>query len=122
MKELREDRRPAAGIWYRIIFDNGCHSFYRDYFNGFGAGNYAFFLDGQCVYVGQTADIKARMRSHIKMMRYQHSWQTTWGQFHVFTVAARKEKYRFERLMLEARLIHRIRPVFNKYLKGDYAA
>ena len=120
MKELREDRRP--GVWYRITFDNGQHSFYRDYFNGFGSGNYAFFLDGQCVYVGQAIDIKVRMRSHIKMMRYQHCWQTTWGQFHEFIVAVRKEKYRFERLTLEARLVHRIRPVFNKYLKGDHAS
>jgi len=121
MKELREDRRPAeirTGKWYRIIFDGSPHSFYHAYFYGLKAGNYAFFLNGKCVYVGQAKNLQARMRAHIRMMRYVHKWQTTWGQWFAFVVAIRQERYRYERFTLEARLIHRIKPLFNKQMKG----
>ena len=77
------------------------------------AGTYAIFANKKCLYVGQSQNIEQRLKGHITMARYSNTWITKWGQFHNLNIAIRHEGFRFERVLIEARLIFRLKPVGN---------
>ena len=78
------------------------------------AGTYAIFSEGKCVYVGQSSNINVRLRKHLQMARYSCGWKSGWGYLSKISVAVKKEKREYERLMTEARFIAKLKPKFNK--------
>ena len=83
------------------------------------AGNYAAFFNRKCLYVGQSNNLKRRLKSHIRLFMFSSNWQTSWGTYTRIIIAIRKEKFRFERMTIEARLIHRLNPIFNGLSVGQ---
>jgi len=78
------------------------------------AGNYILFFPNKTFYVGESGNITKRLKTHIQMGIYTNQWITRWGTFSNITIAFRKEKEKFERLMIEARFIERLKPQLNK--------
>jgi len=105
------------GKWLRFILDETVESNFPTKLNF--AGNYAIFVKRKCIYIGQSENIKKRLKTHIQMARYSNTWKTSWGYFPKIEIAIRKERFRFERIMVEARLIYKIKPLFNQLLKGQ---
>lgn len=78
------------------------------------AGNYIIFLPCGLFYIGESNNILKRLRTHIQMARYGNQWKTPWGYFTEIKISVRKEKLNFERMMIESRLIDRLKPTLNK--------
>lgn len=76
---------------------------------------YAIYLDGELAYIGSTANLRARMGEHgFHYARYAHKIVTRWGRFDRVHVKYKAFRRFGEWLMVEARLIRRLSPPFNK--------
>ncbi len=78
-------------------------------------GCYALVLDGKVVYVGQSINLQARFKQHGIRAVSGGAHETKWGRL----VGELQLKVRFAQkhgdwYMREARLISRLKPVFNK--------
>lgn len=79
----------------------------------FFSGVYILFNSDQtkCLYIGQAEHIGNRLWRH-------HCGTTSFGKkFKKFYLCIRPEKFRFERFALEAKLIDRLKPEYNKIKK-----
>ncbi len=75
---------------------------------------YAIYMDDRLRYIGSTDRFRVRMQSHLKVTGYS-GWSTTpWGQFKSVKVKAKFPSRYGDWLTLEARLLRRLRPEFNK--------
>lgn len=102
------------GEWYRIKLTEDVNSELPWSINF--PGIYVIFNDlNQCLYIGQSTSIGKRLRTHIRSSLHSSLWKTTWRQkgYKRLKIAFRRDKKRFERLTLEARLIHRLNPEYN---------
>lgn len=80
-------------------------------------GVYVIFFDGRAVYVGQTANLRARFGSH----KFRHAYAkdrvlTPWGSTESgvkVTAKARPTKRYGDWAMIEMRLLRRIKPILN---------
>jgi len=77
-------------------------------------GTYVIFSEGKCIYVGQSSNIENRLRQHLTTARYSSGWKSGWGYLSQVFVVVKKEKKEYERLMIEARFIAKLKPKFNK--------
>lgn len=79
-----------------------------------GAGVYAVYCDGVLIYIGQSADVLKRLESY--KMNYGFSngrIYTPWGFCKDLYVKVRSARRMGEHLMIEARMIARLKPKFN---------
>ena len=105
------DYQYQKGKWYRfVLVVQGKNRIPRDIKF---PGNYAIFSDVECIYVGESSDLHKRLHQHITFGHLPRAWNTKWGVFEALVIAVRKERYKFERLTYEARLIYKIRPAYN---------
>lgn len=74
---------------------------------------YVVYLDGKLSYVGQAADLAARMSAHGIRLGYGSSVLTKWGSFSSVVVKARFATVLGDWAMREIRLIYRLQPVHN---------
>jgi len=78
-------------------------------------GCYVIFGDGEVVYVGQTVNMRMRMRSHgIRIWHYSAQFKTPWGNFSELYGKRRVSKRYGDWAMVEVRLINRLNPPGNK--------
>jgi excinuclease UvrABC nuclease subunit len=77
---------------------------------------YCVYLGGQLAYVGQAVNLHVRMHEHLSIPGYSSIIRTTWGDFADVTVKYKPSLRYGEWAMDEARLIHRLRPKFNRKL------
>jgi len=105
-------QEPAARRWLRLRFDEG-PDYALDWLSGF-PGNYIVFLPDNQMYIGESSNVRKRLKGHVRMARYSNTWNTTWGSFGILEVAVRKEQFPFERMAVEAWLIARLKPNLNK--------
>lgn len=103
---------------------HGWHSY--DYMNGrLGLPSvaccYAVYLDGVLRYIGSTSDLRNRFTGHGFRHSYGRTFITPWGEFDLplsITIKYSPSRRHGDWLMREARLIRRLKPSFNKRLKG----
>lgn len=85
---------------------------------------YAVYFDGSLRYIGSTNDLRNRFSGHAFRHSYAKSFITPWGEFDLplsITIKYSASRRYGDWLMREARLIRRLKPVFNKKLKGRAA-
>lgn len=85
---------------------------------------YAVYFDGVLSYIGSTHDLRNRFSGHAFRHSYGKSFITPWGEFDLplkITIKYSVSRRYGDWLMREARLIRRLKPVFNKRLKGRAA-
>lgn len=85
---------------------------------------YAIYFDGQLFYIGSTNNLRNRFSGHAIRWGYAKNLITPWGEFpdDIFIHIKYKPSKKYgDWLMLEARLIRRLQPDFNKKLKGRRA-
>lgn len=92
----------------------------QKYFPDFGnaAGVYAIFYNGECVYIGSTVNLNERIRSHFQIRKkkfYSNKFYfvKTGVIMDIFMVAIRKNTRSWEHLMVEMKLIERLKPRWN---------
>lgn len=80
------------------------------------AGVYAIYLNRKLVYIGSSANLRRRLNQHNIVPSSPGYVRTNWGRLKVSLVHFKwKVTRRYgEHLMLEVRLIRRIRPQFNR--------
>lgn len=82
---------------------------------------YALFFNGKLKYIGSSNNLRNRFSGHSIRYGYSKNIITPWGDFPDKTKIILKykqtKKYGYW-LMLEARLIMRLQPLFNSKLKG----
>jgi predicted GIY-YIG superfamily endonuclease len=78
---------------------------------------YVFYGDGRLLYVGQTTDFKARMKSHNVRLRYSNGYTGPWGDYREMSVKVHFGIAYGDWAMRELRLIQRLRPEFNRQHK-----
>jgi excinuclease UvrABC nuclease subunit len=79
-------------------------------------GVYAFFIDGALAYIGQSANLEARLRHYQARHDYGDGFFSKWGS-HKHLVIKIKIGRRFgEWAMREQRLIRRLSPPLNQRL------
>lgn len=105
------------GKWYRFELNEKLDSDFPCGINF--SGNYVIFTGKTCLYVGQSNNVLKRLKSHIQIARYSNWWKTRWGQYIRLTIAIRKERCLFERMMVEARFINRLNPLCNIFREGQ---
>ena len=95
------------------------------YFPRFGlprcAGVYAVYFDDELVYIGQSCDISNRFSEHKFRYGYGKNIITPWGDVPEtirIKVKVKASKRLGDWAMHEIRLIHRLRPQFNRQHKG----
>lgn len=76
-------------------------------------GVYAVYGDGELIYIGQSSDLRERLRRHNIRPSYGRGTHSPWGDFDSMHVKVRVGGKFGEWAMVEIRLIHRIRPRFN---------
>jgi len=85
------------------------------------AGVYAVYFDGDLVYIGSSSNIRNRFSGHAFRYGYARNivtpWQTIPDTVRI-SLKVRQSKTRGDWLMWEARLIWRLKPIFNKKLVG----
>ena len=82
---------------------------------------YVIYLDGQLKYIGSTNDLRNRFSGHAFRYGYGRNIHTPWGTFPddiKFIIKYKPSKKYGDWLMIEARLIRKLRPEYNKKLKG----
>jgi excinuclease UvrABC nuclease subunit len=82
---------------------------------------YALYFNGMLKYIGSTKNLRNRFSGHGIRHGYAKDIITPWGDFpnSVGIVIKYKPSKRYgDWLMVEARLIRRLQPEFNKMLKG----
>ena len=81
---------------------------------------YVFIVDGQAVYVGQSSNLRARVRSHNPRYGYGGSVMLPWTSVPSPILVILKAKFcgpYGSHLMREARLIRKLAPRFNKSMQ-----
>lgn len=113
---------PLKGKWFEYkIMPNDLYIPYE--WMGI-SGNYVIILPQEnqkiCLYVGISENLYERSRRHW-ILNNNHGWkiiETEWGdKTPCLIVKVRREKYLFERLMLECRQIYKLKPIHNGDLK-----
>ena len=82
---------------------------------------YAIYFDGDLKYIGSTSNLRNRFCGHSIRHGYAKNIHTPWGDFSNTTKIELKYKASIKYgdwLMIEARLIKRLQPEFNRKLKG----
>ena len=85
------------------------------------AGVYAIYIGGELVYVGQSVDVQNRFHGHNLRFGYSPCILTPWGEYPIntpITVKVKLSRRRGDWAMWEIRLIHRLRPIFNRQYLG----
>jgi excinuclease UvrABC nuclease subunit len=79
---------------------------------------YVVFCAGEVIYIGHTFDLRRRMQKHNFRPAYTSEFITPWGNIAgrgtIKVAYARKFG---ESLMIEARLIRKLKPLYNRRLK-----
>ena len=109
---------PKRGVWYRFLLDGAVESKIPKGLEY--PGTYVIANLGTPLYVGQSGNIKRRLRAHIRQSHFQHRWLTPWGSFMELLIAVRRERFGFERLAVEKRLIVKFNPPFNNLLNTSF--
>jgi excinuclease UvrABC nuclease subunit len=81
---------------------------------------YVIYLDGRLKYIGSTNDLRNRFSGHAFRYGYGRNIHTPWGDFSddiKFIIKYKPSKKYGDWLMIEARLIRKLRPEYNKKLK-----
>jgi excinuclease UvrABC nuclease subunit len=82
---------------------------------------YVLYFDGELKYIGSTNNLRNRFSGHAIRYGYGKNLHTPWGDFsddvNILIKYKPSKKYG-DWLMVEARLIKRIQPLFNTKLKG----
>lgn len=73
---------------------------------------YAFYCDGQLVYVGSSLHLRNRMIEH-RVVRNGDRWETPWGFFKSVIVKFRPSIKYGDWAMVELRLLRRLKPIGN---------
>ncbi len=82
---------------------------------------YAVYFDGALKYIGSTNNLRNRFSGHAFRYSYGQSFITPWGEFPTpldICIKFKPSRVYGDWLMLEARLIRRLQPMFNTKLKG----
>lgn len=82
---------------------------------------YAIYLDGILKYIGSTNNLRNRFSGHAIRYGYAKNIHTPWGDFPssiIFIIKYKPSTKYGDWLMREARLIKKIKPPFNRKLKG----
>lgn len=82
---------------------------------------YCIYINDDLVYIGSTNDLRNRFSGHSFRHGYAKNYHTPWCDYNLPIKIMIKYKPSLKYgdwLMIEARLIRKIRPVFNKKLKG----
>jgi len=106
-----------SGRWYRFLLGQDPINDFPPHINF--PGTYAVFIGNECFYIGQSVDILKRLKNHIRMARFTSTWKTPWGYYPRILIAVRRERFRYERLAVEKRLIEKFRPKYNVLLKNN---
>lgn len=88
------------------------------------AGVYAIFFDGTLVYIGSSTDISNRFSEHKIRYGYGKNIITPWCDLPSstqITIRVKRSVRRGDWAMHEIRLIHRLRPEFNRQHRGRKA-
>ena len=106
------------GHWYQIELTDKWYS--EIPLNMKFAVTYIIFTKNRekCLYIGQTSNLTKRLKTHIRLINFQNNWLTKWGSFAFLNIAFRIERYKYERLAIEAKFIDRLNPLFNKLPPG----
>ena len=113
-REMKPADKYQLGKWYRIKLTEQPDSQLPWGINF--PGVYLIFNNqNQCLYIGQSISIGKRLRTHIRLSIHSSLWQVSWRKkgYETLNIAFRRDKKRFERLSLEARLIYRLKPKYN---------
>ena len=89
------------------------------------AGVYAIYFDDELVYIGSSTDIANRFSEHKFRHGYARNVITPWcdvPDWTRITLKVRRSVRRGDWAMWEIRLIHRLRPAFNRQHRGRKAA
>lgn len=82
---------------------------------------YAIYFDGQLKYIGQSNNIANRFSGRAMRYGFARNIHTPWGEFKDTTSIVVKYHHGWRRgdwAMREIRLIHRVRPEFNRHHRG----
>jgi excinuclease UvrABC nuclease subunit len=78
-------------------------------------GCYVIYLDGALTYIGQSCNVRDRIRSHgIRGFRYSAWIKTPWGNARNVRIKVRPSSRYGDWAMIELRLIKRLRPAGNR--------
>lgn len=77
-------------------------------------GCYCLYVNGRVVYVGQTDNLYRRIPHHLRIRGYSNWITTPWGQFPDVLVKCKRVDKPASRYRLEAKLIARLGPKFNR--------
>lgn len=78
-------------------------------------GCYAVYVEGHLAYVGRSFNVRGRLAQHEFRPNFTGDRTITpWGSFEKVSVKIRYARRYGESLMLEARLIRRLAPTFNR--------
>jgi excinuclease UvrABC nuclease subunit len=81
------------------------------------AGVYVLLIDGKVVYVGQSTDLRSRLRSYRIRHGYGRGFHCKWGAYpsaDALTIKVKISQRHGDWAMWELRLIHRLRPELNQ--------
>lgn len=78
------------------------------------SGVYIFYRENIVLYIGSSGNIRSRIITHL----YAH--QKTLAGIDNLRIKVRKNKFKFEHLTLEAKLIYRLRPMNNKKIPNGH--
>lgn len=80
---------------------------------------YSIYLNQKLVYIGSTYDLRERIFAHSLKPGYAKDINTPWGLYpcESLVIKYRPSKKHGDWLMFEARLIRKIKPIFNSKLK-----
>ena len=107
---------PRRGAWKRFALDEEIMS---DFPRGMNfPGTYVIANNKKPIYIGQSNNIRRRLKTHIRLSYFQSNWCTPWGSYKSLVIAIRRERFRYERLAIEKRLIVKFNPPFNNLLTG----
>lgn len=65
----------------------------------------------ECLYIGSSKNVRNRVITHLMTKKELKKYKNMY-------VKVRKDKYRYEHLTLEARLIYKLQPKYNKAIRG----
>lgn len=76
-------------------------------------GVYIIFYGNKILYIGQSRNIRKRLHSHFIRVSYLRNMIKELYGDNDLIIKIRKDKFKFERLTLEAKLIGKINPLLN---------
>lgn len=116
---MRQRDNHFVGHWHSYEMFGGRGSLPRF------AGVYAVHFDGELVYIGSSTDIANRFSEHKIRLGYARNIITPWCDVPDttrITIKVKRSVVRGDWAMWEIRLIHRLRPTFNRQHRGRCAA